>query len=823
VILSDATPILGFSGMPLGSSNGAYGAPSGPGLSLMGADVVTGFSTRSRTTLGRARSVGLVYSTRTSYPRVLVPVDLDIPWPATTPSSIKVLLKDGAIVKDSLLVTSPSTSCLTGTVRRCRLTLQADFSASAQTVVRKWLTVEATVVTDQARTSSDSVEVVIVDRRQSPYGSGWWPTMYTQLVHAGNDRILVSASGAASIYRGNGDTLFIPPPGSFTSITYTGLHELRTRGSTAYQVFDIYGRISFVYDPSGNRDYITYDGTSDRLRWRIDPSGQRDSVVFDGNGLLSQIMGPNGLRDTITINATTHQLTRRRITSPSTRPDIVTYAYQAYPGTYTNVLLRRMGTVGDTTRVVYDSTFRRRPIQVVLPRVMDETGTQVTPTLSYTAYERQGWGALRSLDSVYVEMKDPLNHWTRSLLNRWAEPLKTWDALGLLGRSAYDPDGLVRWSEGKNGDSSRVYTAHDQYRRAVKSYIERGATSGASVLRLDSLIYDANHRVIQRVDSRGQSAYYSYDAAGRPTMVRTPNGTGQDTVWTWYGLKGLVDSTKSSAVPGGATRFAYDTITWNVTIVLSNTRDTLAIKTYDAWGRQVSSVSRAQVGLSGTTSTWQWTKDTSTYGVDNILEATTSIKSNTSLSPAWNPVFNTPDTTNSMRTSFVFDSAGRMTGRANNRGKQTSVSYDRLGRVVARRPWADSTAVRDSMVYDIAGNLKKVITRRGTTITHYYDSRNRDTLTVIPGVGDVKHTYNGPQDQVTRLWLANAVDSIGGVNGEVRYGYDSRGRLRADTAYTGSTPRVTTYAYDTYERPSSTVNALGRWTVKYETVRGLAD
>ncbi|HSF30474.1 MAG TPA: hypothetical protein VLK82_08395 [Candidatus Tectomicrobia bacterium] len=65
--------------------------------------------------------------------------------------------------------------------------------------------------------------------------------------------------------------------------------------------------------------------------------------------------------------------------------------------------------------------------------------------------------------------------------------------------------------------------------------------------------------------------------------------------------------------------------------------------------------------------------------------------------------------------------------------------------------------------------------------------------------------------------------STGGVNGEVRYGYDSRGRLRADTAYTGSTPRVTTYAYDTYERPSGTTNALGAWSVRYETVRGMAD
>jgi RHS repeat-associated protein len=822
VILSDTTPILGFSGMPVGSTNGAYSTPFGPGLSLMGADVATGFASRSHTTLGMARSVGLVYSTRTSYPRVLVPVDLDIPWPATTPSTITVRLKDGAVVKDSLKLMSPNTSCLTGTIRRCRVTLQADYSSSAQTVVRKWLMVEATVVTDQARTSSDSVEVVIVDRRQSPYGSGWWPAMYSQLVKAGNDRILVSASGAASIYRGNGDSLYIPPPGSFTGITPNGtMREIRARGSQAVAAYDAYGRLVRTLDASGNKDSLNFSGTTDVLLRHIDPVNQQTTLSYT-SGLLSTISDPGGRVDTITINATTHQLTRRRLTSPAARPDIVTYAYQAYPGTYTNVLLRRMGTIGDTTRVVYDSTFRRRPVQVVLPRVQDETGASVTPTLSYTAYERQGWGALRSLDSVYVEMKDPLNHWTRSLLNRWAEPLKTWDALGLLGRSAYHSDGRVIWSEGKNGDSSRVYTAYDQSQRPVKTYIMRGTTIGSSVLRLDSLIYDANHRVIQRIDSRGQSAYYSYDTAGRPTMVRTPNGTGQDTVRTWYRANGLVDSTKSSAVQGSATRYTY-TASGNVAMVVSNTKDTLAIRTYDAWGRVVSSVSRAQVGLSGGTSTWQWVKDSTTYGVDDIVEATLSLKSQVSGSPSWFPAFDTPDTTNSMRTSFVFDSAGRMTSRVNNRGKQATYKYDLLGRIIARRPWADSVAVKDSMVYDIAGNLKKVITRRGITITHYYDSRGRDTLTVIPGVGDVKHAYGGPQDQVTRIWLANAVDSIGGVNGEVRYGYDLRGRLRADTAYTGSTPRVTTYAYDTYERPSSTVNALGTWTVKYETVRGLAD
>lgn len=42
VILSDATPILGFSGMPLGNLNGGYTAGFGPGLAVAGAEVTPG-------------------------------------------------------------------------------------------------------------------------------------------------------------------------------------------------------------------------------------------------------------------------------------------------------------------------------------------------------------------------------------------------------------------------------------------------------------------------------------------------------------------------------------------------------------------------------------------------------------------------------------------------------------------------------------------------------------------------------------------------------------------------------------------------------------
>ena len=128
----------------------------------------------------------------------------------------------------------------------------------------------------------------------------------------------------------------------------------------------------------------------------------------------------------------------------------------------------------------------------------DESGP-VTPTINYIAYEQQGFGSLRSLDSVFVELKDPRNNWTRSLLNRWGQARKTWDVVGTISRAEYRADGLLVWSEGKVADSSRVYQAYDALNRLVKTYMVRAA---GDTLRLDSLVYDANHRVTKRIDSR---------------------------------------------------------------------------------------------------------------------------------------------------------------------------------------------------------------------------------------------------------------------------------------------------------------------------------
>jgi RHS repeat-associated protein len=817
VLLNDQKPVLAFTGMPLEALGSVSGGPVGPGVSMSGAEVETGFTIPSYISMGVARSTGLVYSTRQSYPRAVINVDLELPWPAGTPDQVKLVLLDGVTRLDSLVLATPT--CATGAVKRCRATLQGDFGASSLSApTRKWLTVEASVTSGATvQMGSDSVEVVLVDRRTTRYGSGWWPAGISQIAAAGPDRLLIGPNGAATVYRGNGDSVYVPPPGVFTGLVKTGTGwELRPRGSTAKLVFDAQGRLKASVDQNGNRDSVAYVGTTDQIDRLVDPRTQSIVFAYNGSAKLTSITDPGGRQSKVTINGTTNQLTADSVSSPTTRGNRSTYVYQSYPGTNTVVLKKRIGVLTDTTLVVYDSTFRRRPKQVKLPQVPDQTGAMVTPVVIYTPYESRGTGVLASLDSVYLEVRNPRNFYTRSLLNRWGQPRVTWDVLGVLSRSAYTPDGLPLSSEGKHGDSSRVYLSYDAAWRPVRHYIVRAP---GDTLRLDSLVYDLSSRVVKHIDARDQVDSATYDANGN--VIATWDSAGV-IGRTAYRTDGLPDSTLTP----GASRyrvFTYDATLVNLLKVFDEAGGVAAIYARDGLGRASTVDQRVQVkSPDGSSTFWQWRRTQTYYNTANQADSTVLLRSVTcqtciTAPPSWSTA------TDTTRVALRYDRSGRDSLRLDARGKATAYVYDRLGRLLSRRPWTDSSMVKDSMLYDLAGNVKQTITRRGDVITADYDARNRDTLVVIPGVGTLRKLFAGPQDQLTKVWYDTPTDPIGGVNGEVRYGYDQRGRLRADTSFVDASPQVTSYSYDTFERPSTMVDRLGIWRTGYDKNRGYVD
>lgn len=134
------------------------------------------------------------------------------------------------------------------------------------------------------------------------------------------------------------------------------------------------------------------------------------------------------------------------------------------------------------------------------------------------------------------------------------------------------------WSEGKVADSSRVYHDYDSLRRLARSYMLR---AGGAMLRLDSLMYDANHRVIKRIDARGKRDSVVYDANGSVLRTITPNN---DTTKFWYRADGLADSVRT---PGNVVSrtLVYDAVWRNLTKVVDESGATLDSVVFDALGR----------------------------------------------------------------------------------------------------------------------------------------------------------------------------------------------------------------------------------------------
>ena len=312
----------------------------------------------------------------------------------------------------------------------------------------------------------------------------------------------------------------------------------------------------------------------------------------------------------------------------------------------------------------------------------------------------------------------------------------------------------------------------------------------------------------------------TYDAFGQ--VITVVNKAGH-TARTWYDADGLVDSTQT---PNSAKRqiYTYDATWKNLLKAVDEDSTTFATTAYDALGRPAEVRRKIRVQIVSGVSQFQWRRGITYYNaagqVDSVIRQRSKGCADPCDTPVWFPL---PDLANTSRVAHVYDRAGRDSLRLNDTGKATMYRYDRLGRVVSRRPWTDSMTVKDSTVYDAAGNVTKRITRRGDVVTAVFDTRNRITSSAIPGVGTIQNTYAGWADQLTRAHVTTPVDSIGGVNQELRWGYDRRGRLKADSSYAGTTARVTTYAYDTHERPSTRTDPLGTWTTRYETDRSISD
>ncbi len=672
-------PWVSFQGMPLEAHGRVFGAPFGPGLSVSGAEVETGFGVPSYVSMGVARSTGLVYSTRQSHPRALVNVDIELS--TSTPSQLKAVLIDGVVRMDSVVLTSPTCSAAVG--NRCRVALQGDFAGTTfARPTRKWLKVEVTAtIGGTPKVTTDSVEVVLVDRRGSAYGNGWAVGGVLRLDSAGTDMLLTGSTGATTVFRGWGGR-YLSPPGDVSVLVWTGSQwELRFRGGGKL-IFDAQGRQTKIEDIDGNQVTIAYSGTADRVTSITDPVSKAFTFSYDGSNRLTTITDPGSRANKVTINGS-NELTYDSTSSPTTRAYTETFAYTSSGANSAILLRRRANAVSDSTVVHYSS--RSRPDSVSLPDVLPETGTSlVRPRIRYAPQETRALGTLISADSAYVTLTDPRGNWTRSALNRWGAAIRTWDALGTLARASFTAEGFVVWSEGKVADSTRVHSTYDTERRLARVYRWRAT---GDMVRLDSLVYDANHRVVMRVNALGKISSVQYDAEGH--VIRTITAT-NDTTRFWYRTDGLLDSSRSPSQTKSRQLF-YDG-TWK-NVAQGNDGDGRVLFTHalDALGRAYQTDRPRGTRVSGTEVYYQWWSRRVAFNeagqpisvrTEHGEECTAGCEEG---GPPAHPF--TSDTAKYDSVQLVYSRVGRDSLRYNIRRQAQLTVYDALGRVRRRYPW----------------------------------------------------------------------------------------------------------------------------------------
>jgi RHS repeat-associated protein len=577
--------------------------------------------------------------------------------------------------------------------------------------------------------ASDTGTYVNVNRRQSPYGAGWWPAGLEHLVIPSvgdlSVRAWIGGDGSTRLYRPTGAANVwragaLDRPDSLTYDPATGqytrwdAHRLQVR-------FDGYGR-----------HVATVTRTNDVTQFDYDPSmPARLSAVHVPKlaNAYTFTWTPGGVPgfDVTSVGRTT----KLRFASSSATASIVTAQDPdgrttsfGYGGTAMSSRTGRSGIV--QTFTVFKVTLTNPGVPgtgSITPFIITQPaewwgqppspgglGTSSNPDslITYFTGARSSSGAMDA---------DALNDWTRVFVDRFGAPVrvenyqnatviergdarfpalvtKTTAPSGVVASASYDDHGNLK--------SSTMLNPYNDGRNATTTYEwDLRWDFPLSVVqpegeRTDFLIDWASGNRIYQQDTRGQSSRTSfyYDGA-QVAIVEQPGTFCAYAAYTWsagcetYARDGLGNLTEARSAVGYRTTYDNDALgrPWRV---------------------------RAQVDTANTT---KWQDEIATY---NVMDADTLHISASSYEGQTLSVLHIPDSRG--RDSAVArwsspdpTSIGTIT---------TQYIRDGFGRVV--QEIAPDSAI-DSLRYDYASNVIYRRTRRLDTLSYRFDGLNRMT------------------------------------------------------------------------------------------------
>ena len=353
----------------------------------------------------------------------------------------------------------------------------------------------------------------------------------------------------------------------------------------------------------------------------------------------------------------------------------------------------------------------------------------------------------------------------------YAANVEAWneDPKGGRHTEIFDPDGRVLSRTFRDGATTK--TAYDGHGNAISEIDALGnrktfiydtkdnlisTTEGSGALiRTTRFGYDANNRLVAITNALGHVTAYEYDSCDRVTKSTLPDGTYTANDWN---SNGTVAATHAHDAAGNAFR--------NTAI------------SYNAYGL---SVSRTLTGrglpVSGITSRTE-------YNVDGSVAA--------EIDPL------------GYRSSFGYDTAGRLVSTTDANNKVSAIGYDRTGQINFVR---DALGRETRTSYTVSGLPLQTTQGDGSTTSIEYDRVEEVSATTDERGGRTEIERDAEGRPIA------AIDAVGNVS---RNGYDILGRPVWGQDASGVKRWM---EYDVLSRPVAMTDAFGaKWTTGYDNL-----
>jgi RHS repeat-associated protein len=579
-------------------------------------------------------------------------------------------------------------------------------------------------------------------------------------------------------------------------------------GETSTYEYDSRGYLVSETDPLENTTTYTYDDAG-RVLTRVDPRGDAPGAnpadftwrwTYNAAGQVLTERDPLGAVTTHTYddagnelsvtdargNATTFAYDAANQLLSETRPDpdgggplptsVTSYGYDDVGNR-----VRQTDALERTTTFAFDNA--NRLVSTTGPDP-DDSGPLAAPVTT-TSYDENGNVASTVEPRGNVAGASPDDFRTRFAYDAAGRLLTATDPLGNSSTNAYDPVGNLASVRDANG-----HTTAFTYDGAGRILTVTGADGGVTAYTYD----DAGNRLTRR-DANGHVTTYAYDAAGQLVSESGPDPDGAGpkgpavTTHT-YDPNGNLASTvdpngnATTTAGDGRTSFAYDAANRLVAIDYSDATPDVTFS-YDLVGNRVSMADGS---------------GTETRSYDALSRLTAVTRGSDTFSYHHDAVGNITKRTYPGGTTvdYGYDGLNRLASVATG-GQTTTYGYDVASNLTQTTLPAGNGHV-EARVYDRAGRLTEVTSRRGTTTLARFaatlDAVGNPTQIVRSGALTQTQTFAyDPNDRLVSVCFQTGTCS-GSQDPFIRWTYDGVGNRLRELRPTGTV----TYAYDAADR-----------------------